>query len=221
MRLQHANEHRRTRCALIEITVILDSLKWILTNLTSYSLKTVMKIEGAVAIVTGGASGIGKAICEKLLQGGAKVSKPFKTTVEKPTRKYPRFHTVRDFYRSRFMQLSSIRVQVRWRRVLYIIDIFLRFVGESITNYRSWRCDYKSTQKITLRFIDSATKVFIIKWQSVAITANIGFLFGKLIHWNVKNSKVWKCTCCAWLAVQRTKNFAYVLRARVRSLSGV
>ena len=137
MRLQHANEHRRTRCALIEITVILDSLKWILTNLTSYSLKTVMKIEGAVAIVTGGASGIGKAICEKLLQGGAKVSKPFKTTVEKPTRKYPRFHTVRDFYRSRFMQLSSIRVQVRWRRVLYIIDIFLRFVGESITNYRS------------------------------------------------------------------------------------
>ena len=35
-----------------------------------------MKIEGSVAIVTGGASGIGKAICEKLLQGGAKVSKP-------------------------------------------------------------------------------------------------------------------------------------------------
>ena len=137
MRLQHANEHRRTRCALIEITVILDSLEWILTNLTSYSLKTVMKIEGAVAIVTGGASGIGKAICEKLLQGGAKVSKPFKMTVEKPTRKYPRFHTVRDFYRSRFMQLSSIRVHVRWRRVLNIIDIFLRFVGESITNYRS------------------------------------------------------------------------------------
>lgn len=32
-----------------------------------------MKIEGAVAIVTGGASGIGKAICEKLLQGGAKI----------------------------------------------------------------------------------------------------------------------------------------------------
>lgn len=30
-----------------------------------------------MAIVTGGASGIGKAICEKLLQGGAKVSKPF------------------------------------------------------------------------------------------------------------------------------------------------
>lgn len=29
-----------------------------------------------MAIVTGGASGIGKAICEKLLQGGAKVSKP-------------------------------------------------------------------------------------------------------------------------------------------------
>lgn len=137
MRQQHANEHRRTRCALIEITVILDSLEWILTNLTSYSLKTVMKIEGAVAIVTGGASGIGKAICEKLLQGGAKVSKPFKMTVEKPTRKYPRFHTVRDFYRSRFMQLSSIRVHVQWRRVLYIIDIFLRFVGESITNYRS------------------------------------------------------------------------------------
>lgn len=32
-----------------------------------------MKIEGAVAIVTGGASGIGKAICEKLLQSGAKI----------------------------------------------------------------------------------------------------------------------------------------------------
>ena len=37
-----------------------------------------------MAIVTGGASGIGKSICEKLLQGGAKVSKPFQTTVEKP-----------------------------------------------------------------------------------------------------------------------------------------
>mgnify|MGYP002255491460 CR=1 FL=1 len=33
-----------------------------------------MKIEGAVALITGGASGIGKAICEKLLQDGAKVS---------------------------------------------------------------------------------------------------------------------------------------------------
>lgn len=32
-----------------------------------------MKIEGAVALITGGASGIGKAICEKLLQDGAKV----------------------------------------------------------------------------------------------------------------------------------------------------
>ncbi|KAL9975504.1 hypothetical protein ACROYT_G012669 [Oculina patagonica] len=32
-----------------------------------------MKIEGAVALVTGGASGIGKAICEKLLQQGAKI----------------------------------------------------------------------------------------------------------------------------------------------------
>ena len=33
-----------------------------------------MKIEGAVALVTGGASGIGKAVCEKLLNGRAKVS---------------------------------------------------------------------------------------------------------------------------------------------------
>ena len=33
-----------------------------------------MKIEGAVAVVTGGASGIGKAVCEKLLNGRAKVS---------------------------------------------------------------------------------------------------------------------------------------------------
>ncbi|XP_073233538.1 15-hydroxyprostaglandin dehydrogenase [NAD(+)]-like [Porites lutea] len=32
-----------------------------------------MKIEGAVALVTGGASGIGKAVCEKLLNGRAKV----------------------------------------------------------------------------------------------------------------------------------------------------
>lgn len=34
-----------------------------------------MKIVGAVALVTGGASGIGKAVCEKLLKGGAKVCK--------------------------------------------------------------------------------------------------------------------------------------------------
>ena len=33
-----------------------------------------MKIEGTVALVTGGASGIGKAVCQKLLQRGAKVN---------------------------------------------------------------------------------------------------------------------------------------------------
>ena len=32
-----------------------------------------MRIEGSVALVTGGASGIGKSICEHLLQKGAKV----------------------------------------------------------------------------------------------------------------------------------------------------
>ena len=44
-----------------------------------YTIKNdcAMKIEGGVALVTGGASGIGKAVCEKLLQGGAKVRKPF------------------------------------------------------------------------------------------------------------------------------------------------
>lgn len=55
-------------------------LKWILPLLlVLYTIKNdcAMKIEGGVALVTGGASGIGKAVCEKLLQGGAKVSKPF------------------------------------------------------------------------------------------------------------------------------------------------
>ena len=32
-----------------------------------------MRIAGSVALVTGGASGIGKSICEHLLQKGAKV----------------------------------------------------------------------------------------------------------------------------------------------------
>jgi len=32
-----------------------------------------MIIEGSVALVTGAASGIGKAVCEKLLDNGAKV----------------------------------------------------------------------------------------------------------------------------------------------------
>ena len=36
-----------------------------------------MKIEGTVALVTGGASGIGKAVCKILLQRGAKVCEPF------------------------------------------------------------------------------------------------------------------------------------------------
>ena len=42
-----------------------------------------MKIEGAVALVTGGASGIGKALCEKLLQGGTKVRKSFKLSYKR------------------------------------------------------------------------------------------------------------------------------------------
>ena len=33
-----------------------------------------MKISGCVALVTGGASGIGRGICEVLLQRGAKVN---------------------------------------------------------------------------------------------------------------------------------------------------
>lgn len=36
-----------------------------------------MKIEGTVALVTGGAMGIGKAVAETLLQNGAKVSSTF------------------------------------------------------------------------------------------------------------------------------------------------
>ena len=36
-----------------------------------------MKIEGTVALVTGGASGIGKAVCMSLLQRGAKVCEPY------------------------------------------------------------------------------------------------------------------------------------------------
>ena len=36
-----------------------------------------MKIEGTVALVTGGASGIGKATCRKLLQKGAKVGESY------------------------------------------------------------------------------------------------------------------------------------------------
>ena len=35
---------------------------------------TVMKISGCVALVTGGASGIGRGLCDVLLQRNAKVS---------------------------------------------------------------------------------------------------------------------------------------------------
>ena len=42
-----------------------------------------MKIQGSVAIVTGGAQGIGEKICTALLDEGCKVTYPFKTMTSK------------------------------------------------------------------------------------------------------------------------------------------
>lgn len=136
-----------------------------------------MKIEGAVALVTGGASGIGKAICEKLLQGGAKVSKLFQTTNEKTCNTM----IISDLNHGMEECLAQLlRCDNHdWKTKGSRLSRFqLRLHCECITNYWSWSCDYK---KNVLRFIYLASKVYIINWQRVTMATNIGY-FARWTH---------------------------------------
>lgn len=136
-----------------------------------------MKIEGAVAIVTGGASGIGKAICEKLLQGGAKVSKTILLRGQQDN--IGDFTQCESFIDQDFCSyyLWEYTVGVFYISLIYFFDLLAKASliivrdGAIINPYK----------KIILRFIYSARKVFIINWQRVTITANIESLLGELM----------------------------------------
>ena len=64
-----------------------------LLNLSAYFKDyTVMKISGCVALVTGGASGIGRGRCEVLLQRNAKVFISTLDSRQRIMREYRKFH---------------------------------------------------------------------------------------------------------------------------------